>query len=248
MIKTLIVEDDALASDLLHALLQKYCTADIVVAGQARNVTEAFELIQLLEPELVFLDVELGSQTAFDLLSRFSFIPFKIVFISAFNQYALNAIKFSVLDYILKPIEISELVNAVAKVRQTLHVQQQAKVQALFDFLQKPAAVQQNIAIPTASGYHMIAIADILYCEANKEYTGFLLLQSPLMLASYNIGYYESVLPVNIFFRVHHSYMVNRQHIQRYIRGEGGELIMRNGLSVPVSRRKKQEFIEWLTQ
>jgi two-component system LytT family response regulator len=246
MLKAVLVDDDSRDREILELLLKKYCTEDITIAGNAESVDKAYQLILEIRPELIFLDVELGSQTGFDLLSRFSDFPFKIIFVTAYDRYAVQAIKFNALDYVLKPVEISELMHAVEKVKLTDRISIDIELKNLIHTLAHPHQKSNRIAIPVLNGYTMLRVEEILYCEANKEYTNIYCLNQHPICSSINLGEYEDLLKDYSFCRVHHSYLVNKDHVIQYIKGEGGQLMINKETMIPVSRRKKQEVMGWI--
>ncbi|MBN8698560.1 MAG: response regulator transcription factor [Chitinophagales bacterium] len=246
MLKTVIVDDDFRDRDILKQLLERYCPDEVEVAGSASNVAEAFLLIAEKKPGLVFLDIELGSESGFDLLKKFTQYPFRVIFATAHDQYAIQAIKFNALDYLLKPIEIAELVNAVQKVKESGHLSLDAELKNLVENLAHPHHKSNRVAIPVSNGYKMISVESILFCEAKKEYTYIHCRDQPTICSSVNLGEYEMLLANYSFCRVHHSFLVNKEHVKQYNKGEGGELLLENNMTIPVSRRKKQEVLEWL--
>lgn len=248
MLKAILVDDDPQDQDILSQLLFKYCANDVTVAGKAASVDESYRLILEARPDIVFLDVELGSANGFDLLRRFSGFSFRVIFITAHDRYAVQAIKFNALDYVLKPVEITELVKAVERAKQAEKVSVDAELKNMIYNLAHPHEKDNRIAITVLTGHRMVSVKDILFCEASKEYTNIHCLNSETICSSENLGEYEELLKGYDFFRVHHSYLVNKEHVKQYIKGEGGELILDKNRTVPVSRRKKTEVMEWLTK
>jgi Response regulator of the LytR/AlgR family len=248
MLRTLLIDDEAKARENLGILLQRYCKEDIELIGESENVENGYKDILALKPDLVFLDIEMGKGTGFDLLAKFDHYPFKVIFVTAYDQYAIKAIKFSALDYLLKPVTIKELTEAVNKAKKAVSYNKDAHFQALFDVIRKPQQKTNRIAIPVQDGYKLVPVDQIMFCQAQKEYTFINQVNGEAICSSLNLGEYEELLQEYDFFRVHHSYIINRQYIQRYVRGEGGEIITHNNQHVPVSRRKKDEFLSWLTQ
>jgi two-component system LytT family response regulator len=246
MLRAIIIDDDHRDKEVLAMMINKYCTPEISVIGSAENVDQAYKLILETGPDLVFLDVELGNETGFDLLLKFTDYPFRIIFFTAHDKYAIRAIKFSALDYLLKPIDISELVKAVQKTGLN-EKNFDGAIKNLLKTLSQPRNKTNQIAIPTLSGFQLLPVEEIIYCEANKEYTFIHCVSQPSICSSINLGEYEDLLEDYFFSRVHHSFIVNRHHVRQYIKGEGGELILTNNKKVPVSRRRKQEVIGWLT-
>lgn len=246
MLDTLLIDDEPKARENLRIMLEKNCP-EVVIRGEYGNIETAYSAIETINPDLVFLDIELGNATGFDLLGRFAQINFAIIFVTAFDQYAIRAIKSSALDYLLKPVSSKELVLAVNKAKTNVQ-QPNTRVQNLMEAIQSPKQKHNRIAVPHQNGFQMVAVENILFCAADKQYTYLHLADGNTICSSLNMGEYEELLALHDFFRTHHSYLVNRQHILRYIRGEGGEVIMDNHTSIPVSRRKKQEFLVWLTE
>jgi two-component system, LytTR family, response regulator len=248
MLNAIIVEDDPRDREVLEILLKKYCSNDVLIVGTAGNVEQGFKLITEIRPGLVFLDVELEDATAFDLLSKFSGFDFRVIFVTAYEKYAMQAIKFNALDYVLKPVEITELVKAVEKVRKAEQVSIGTELKNLIHTLAHPYHKSNRIAIPVQNGYKMVTIEDIQYCEAKKEYTYIYCMNQVPLCSSVNLGEYEELLHGYSFCRVHHSFLVNKDHVKHYVKGEGGEITTSNNTVIPVSRRKKPEVMEWLTR
>lgn len=247
MLRTLLIDDEARARENLRILLQRHCNGDVELIGESENVEKGYKDIIALKPDLVFLDIEMGKGTGFDLLSRFDHYPFKVIFVTAYDHYAIKAIKFSALDYLLKPVTIKDLVDAVNKANAAINYNKDAHFQALFDVIKKPRHKTNRIAIPVPDGYRLVSVDQIMFCQAQKEYTFINQVNGEIICSSLNLGEYENLLQEYDFFRVHHSYIINRQYILRYLRGEGGEIIISNNQHIPVSRRKKDEFMQWLT-
>lgn len=247
MIKAIIIDDEPKGRENLRILINKYCATAIEVIAECSDIETAYHQISALKPQLVFLDIELGNATGFDLLQKFKILGFKVIFVTAYDQYAVKAIKFCALDYLLKPIQADELVQAVKRAMDILNTGQQKRVDNMFQIMQKPLNSRNRIALPTEKGYELISVEEILYCEANKEYTNIYRQKGVPFCSSVNLGEYEELLTDYSFFRVHHSYIVNKQHIFSYQKEGGGEIIMDNKTVIPVSRRKKTEFLEWLT-
>ncbi|MBL7724314.1 MAG: response regulator transcription factor [Chitinophagaceae bacterium] len=246
MFKAVIVDDDPRDREVLEELLKKYCSQEIWLAAQAGDIDSAYRAILEHNPEIVFLDVELGAETGFDLLNRFSSFNFAVIFVTAYERYAMQAIKFNALDYLLKPVEIEELVKAVVKVKTREKKSVDEELKNLIQTLAHPHQKSNRIAVPVLNGYKMIAVQDIMYCEAQKEYT-YIYCQSQMPIcSSINLGEYEDFLTDYGFCRVHHSYLVNRDHVKQYIKGEGGELLINKDVQIPVSRRKKSDVADWL--
>jgi two-component system, LytTR family, response regulator len=247
MLNAIIIEDNFRDRELLEMLLSKYCINEINILGSAENISNGFKLIIETKPDVVFLDIELGTESSFDLLAKFDEYDFKVIFVSAYDKYAMNAIKSNALDFILKPIEISELLKTVHKLVKVEKLSVDVEIKNLLYNLSNPHEKSNRIAIPFLNGYKMVPVSDIMYCEANKEYTNIHCINKSIICSSINLGEYEDMLEGYSFCRVHHSYLVNKEYVKEYLKGEGGELLMDKGNMIPVSRRKKQEVVDWLT-
>jgi two-component system, LytTR family, response regulator len=247
MIRTIIIDDEKMARDNLVKLLTSHCSHEVEIIGEATEINDAYEKIKALRPQLVFLDIDLGAGTAFDLLSKFDGFFFKIIFVTAHDRFAIKAFKFNAVDYLLKPVQVLEVQEAVSRVIQATKSSHDTRLNNLFKFNQQPLNKSNTIAIPTEKGYQMLPVNEILYCTASKEYTNIYHKNGGYLCSAFNLGEYEELLAGYQFFRVHHSYLVNKEHITSYTKGEGGEVVMDNKAIIPVSRRKKAEFLEWLT-
>ncbi len=244
MIKAIIVEDEEKSARLLANLLSTYC-ADVVLLGSASTISEAIQLINLEEPDVLFLDIELQKETGFDLLKRFTTINFQLVFTTAFEQYALNAIKCSALDYLLKPIDVDELKAAVEKVqRQKLDKQVHLKLELLTQHIQNTNTQAIQIALATNEGLHILKVTEILYLESDRQYTTFFLTNGEKVMTSKNIGEYEDLLSTHNFFRIHHSYLINLAEVKKFVRDSGGMALMSNGVLLDISKRRKDAFLK----
>ena len=243
MIRTLIVEDEKRSARLLEKLLNEFCE-NIEVAGISYNVPDAYEKVINLKPELVFLDIEMQSETGFDLLKKFSEINFAIIFTTAYEKYALRAIKFSAIDYLLKPIDVADLTLAVSKVEQ---YQKKNLLKSNLDVLlhnfQNKNNDLQKIALSTSEGLHLISVTDINYCESDGPYTTFYLKNAKPIIVSKHLKEYEELLTPFNFFRIHNSYLINLREIKKYVRGDGGQVEMNDGTLLNVSKSRKDDLV-----
>lgn len=242
-IKTLLVDDEPLALKHLANLLEKNCP-ELEITAQAASVNEAVEKIQTNKPDLVFLDIELSGEKSFDILSRLKEISFELIFVTAYSQFGIQAVKHGATDYLLKPIPKKELIEAVEKVVKKIQHKRTLLTSTTSD---KISAVAGRIAVPTLEGLLFVDLSKIMYCESEGRYTRFHLNDEPKeILVSKNLGEYEGILPASIFIRVHHQTIVNIQYIHKYVRGRGGYVVLNNGKTVAVSSRKKDEFFDKL--
>ena len=242
MLRVVIVEDEVHSREALRSLLLEFCEG-IEIVGIADDIETAVPLIQQSNPDILFLDVELQTGTGFDLLDQLGEINFDIVFTTAFEQYAVKAIKLSSIDYLLKPIDIEELQKAVekAKVKRD-HDLQRLKLETLMSNL-GPAS-KKKICLSTNEGMEFINIQDIVFCEANGAYTKFILTNGTTILVSKNLKEYETILPDQSFMRVHNSFLINLAEVKKFVKSEGGYILMKNNSQISISPKKRDEFLE----
>jgi two-component system LytT family response regulator len=241
MIRALIVDDEPKNIRILHGLLQTYCTR-VQVIGEANGFHKALELIESSQPDLLFLDIEMPYGNAFDLLEKIMPVKFEIIFVTAFNDYALKAFRYSALDYLLKPVNIDELKAAVAKAEQKLD-QKNINLQ-LNNFINNfKKAELQKIALPLLDGLLFVPVPEITYLHAKGSYTDVHLHNGEIHTTARNIKDYEDMLSQDTFCRVHHAYFINVNHIKKYSRGRGGFIEMEDGAIIEVSARRKDEFL-----
>jgi two-component system LytT family response regulator len=246
MFTTLIVDDEAHARESLSKMLS-FNYPDIQVLGTASSADDAYEKIIKLNPDLLFLDIEMPNGTGFDLLTRFAKPTFKVIFVTGFDQYALNAIKFSALDYLLKPINAKELKEAVEKAISQLSNQKGlGDLKNLLSTLQNPRSRKNKLAIPTQQGLEMIEIQEIIRCEAANGYTIIHLQKDKPILSSRDLKTYQELLEDYDFFRIHDSHLIAHLHVQKVLNEDGGVVVMSNEIKLPIARRRKSDFLEWL--
>jgi|SRR5579863_658256 len=247
MINALIIDDEKHCSDNLLWQLNKYCP-EVDVRAICKTADEAMEEIRTRPPGLIFLDVEMPDKSGFDLLESLSDIQFHIIFTTAFNQYALRAIKFGALDYLLKPVDKDELRQAVGKfIKQETQISLN-QLTALLSHTRKHNDFSfQKIAFPTLHSYELVHLNDILVCESSSNYTNVRLTNGKTILVSKTLKEIEELLNMAPFFRVHHSWLVNLQYAIRYIKGDGGYLVLNNEMTVPVSRNKREDLLKYIT-
>ncbi len=247
MISAVIIDDEPKSIALTKIMLEKHCFADVQIVGIAKDIDSAFELICNVKPQLIFLDVELSHATGFDLLLKFNDYFFQVIFITAYVDYALQAFKHSAIDYLLKPLAPSDLITAVQKAKKAIQVSEKnIEVPHLLDLITKPNNKSNKITIAHEKGFTMIAVESIMYLEASNNYTIVHCLNDQRLITSTTLNAYEDFLSNYNFYRVHHSYIVNKDYILNYFKGEGGEIELINKELLPVSRRKKTEFLNWL--
>jgi two-component system, LytTR family, response regulator len=233
-IRTLIVDDEFRSRSSLRILLGHHFPW-VEIVGEGETVAEGIVLAQNLRPELLFLDIMLPDGSAFDLLDVLGGMQLKVIIVSAFPEHSVRAFKYATVHYLLKPIDLRDLQEAVQRVMVQSSAEDGANA--------VPVAPLESIALPTLEGFKLVPIADIAYCEADSNYTVFHFANGNTFMVSNNLGYYEEMLADQAFFRVHHRFLVHLLHIKAYHRGRGGWVEMANGKSVEVSARKRDSFL-----
>lgn len=245
MIKAIIVDDEPYCCETLSILLERYCP-QVTVTGSFHSGQEALAAIRSESPQLVFLDVEMPRMNGFELLEQIKNISFELIFTTSYDQYAIRAIRFSALDYLLKPICRDELQRSIQKMEQRSRFPLPQQIDMLFQKLQSPSAALSRIAIPTMEGLQMVTVDSILYCTSDSNYTCLYLKNAGQVIASRTLKEIEELLEDYSFLRVHHSNLVNLNEITKYIKGEGGYLLMSDGSTVNVSRSRKDSLLKRL--
>ena len=241
--RSIVVDDEILVAQNLDMLLNRYCP-DVTIEGIAHSAKDAEILIRDKRPDIVFLDVEMPHGNGFDLLKKFDQIDFGVIFVTAFDHYAIKAIKYSAIDYLLKPIDIDELVTAVEKAKVQLKSKSVNQgLNLLLSNLAQPAARLQKLTLPTVDGMMFVSIDDILYCKSDGNYTSFFLINGQNPMVTRQIGTYEDLLPEPLFCRIHRQYIINVNKVSKYIKGRGGYVVMSDGKMIDVSVRKKDDFL-----
>lgn len=244
MFRTLMIEDSADAAEKLRFLLSKYCTDKINLLAHAASGQDGIAAIQTHRPDLVFLDIELGDMTAFEMLERVDPIDFQVIFTTAHDHYAIKAIRYSAVDYLQKPIGREELLAAIARAENNPARMLREQVSQLSGHTQPKAALPEKIALTTAGGLVFKKIRDIVRCESDRMYTVVVMADGEKLVVSKPMGQLEEILEGRDFFRVHMSHLINMNHIRQFVRADGGYLVMDDGATVSVARNRKEEFLE----
>jgi two-component system LytT family response regulator len=247
MITAIIIDDEKHCSDNLQWQLKQYCPK-VEVKAICDNAEKGLEEIYNQQPQIVFLDVEMPGMNGFEMLEKLPEINFDMIFTTAFNQYAIRAIKFGALDYLIKPIDKDELLEAVDKVIKRTNGESLKQLTALLSHIKKNNDFSlQKIALPTLHGYELVPLINIMYCESKSNYTSICLNDRRQILISKTLKDIEELLNMQPFFRAHKSFLINLQYAIRYNRGEGGSLVLSNDIVIPVSRHKKEELLQLIT-
>jgi two-component system LytT family response regulator len=245
MIKAIIIDDEQHCIDTLGMQLTKHCP-DITLIASCRSGEEGIDAIKSLHPDIVFLDIEMPVMSGFQMLEKLSWTSFALIFTTSFDQYAIKAIRFSALDYLLKPVDSKELVAAVNKVKAQPKLPSAEQFDLLFSQLHHRVSDFNKTAIPTLEGYELLNNSQLLYCEADDNYTRFHMKDNKVIIATRMLKEVEEQLQeFSNFARVHHSFIVNMNEVSRYVRGEGGYLVMSDGSTVNVSRSRKDSLLKW---
>ena len=244
MIKAILVDDEIHGLETLGIHLADYCP-NVQVMEKCNSAKKALDAIHRLNPDLVFLDIEMPVMNGFELLEQFEEIPFAVIFTTSYDQYAIKAIRFSALDYLLKPVDPKELIAAVNKVDKQKNPPSNEQLKMLMDQLQHKDGRISKIAIPTTEGFELIPADEVVRCEADDNYTHIFLKNKTKIIASRTLKEVEEQLrEFPSFIRVHHSYIVNLNEVVRYVRGEGGYVVMTDGSTVNVSRSSKESLLK----
>ena len=244
MVTAIIIDDEQNGRIALRQKLQDYC-ADVELIGEAENGEDGMRLIEKQQPDVVFLDIEMPRMDGFEMLHRLPEKNFHLIFTTAYDQYAIKAIKYAAFDYLLKPIEIEELQLAVKRVgEKKLNKSSSNQLELLLENMLPKKNTYQRIAIPTSEGLQFIKLNEIIYLEANNNYTYFHLAGNQKYIVSRTLKDFEEMLPDDTFLRIHNSYVINKNFAERYIRGEGGQVVLSNGTVLDVAKRKKADFLK----
>jgi two-component system LytT family response regulator len=246
MIKTLLIDDEIDSILVLRKMLETFCP-EVEIVGTANGVESALEVICQTNPDLLMLDIEMTQGNAFDLLNQLRPIPFQVIFVTAFDGYALRAFKYSALDYLLKPVDIDDLRNAIARVvERPKRPDLTRQMEILLENMGALQLSSQKMAIPTLTGLKFVVVNDIVRFVAKGNYTTIYLSSGESIVATRAIREYEEILPNSIFYRVHHSHIINLTRILEYQKGRGGSIVMEDGSVIEVASRRKEEFLRKL--
>jgi two-component system LytT family response regulator len=238
--RAVLIDDEISNVENLSTLLEKHCP-QVTITATAQNVSDAVDAIEKYLPDLVFLDIQMGEQTGFDVLKLLPTRNFEVIFVTAYDQYGIQAVKFAALDYLLKPIDIEELVNAVNKAGYKLAKQiQTSQLDFLLQQLKKPETNVSKIALQMQSEIRYVALSEIVRCEADNTYTHFFLSSDEKILVSKSLKEYADLLCPSGFLRTHQSHLVNPKYVKSWLKEDGGVLLLMSGEKIPVSKPNKE--------
>lgn len=243
-IRSVIIDDEPGNIVTLSEMLKEYCP-EVLLVGTALNPLLGFDLISNEKPQLVFLDIEMPYGNAFDLLDKLAPVDFEVVFITAFNEYAIKAFKYSAIDYILKPVNIEELKGAVRKIHEKLQEKNvDERISNLLANMKQENTAVRKVALPTTDGIQFESVNDLVHLQAEGSYTRVYINGKKSILVSKNLREYEDILPDSNFCRVHHSHIINVNFVKKYFKGRGGYVEMEDGVTIEISVRKKNDFFD----
>lgn len=244
--RALIVDDELSNQENLQQLLKTYAD-DVTIVAVAGDVSEGVAAIQKHRPELVFLDIQLHGRSGFDLLRELDEINFAIIFVTAYDNYGIQAVKFAALDYLLKPIDIDELQAAVNKARMAIQqTKKNERLGHLLEYLKDEKQVSPRIALPMFSETRFVNVSDIIHCEADNTYTRFFLKDGEKVLVSKTLKEYADMLAPHGFLRTHQTHLVNTDYIKSWIREDGGSLLLKDNTKIPISKVNRTKVKDML--
>ncbi len=245
MLRAVVVDDEQHMRDTLIKMIEMYCP-DVVVAGQASGVTSGVAAIKAHHPDIVFLDIQMKDGTGFDLIYNLPSIHFKVIFVTAYDQYALQAFRCSAVDYLLKPVNPELLIEAVKRAGQMLQDHFNLRMKALEQNLRSENNQNKKVIVKTTESIHLLDVKSIISCESESSYTTIYTATGEKIMVAKTLRDYEEMLTDCGFYRVHKSWLINIWQIRRFERQDGGSIVMSNGLKVPVATRKRDELLHLL--
>lgn len=243
MLRSVIIDDEKKSRNTLSTLIERY-TNGVTVCAEATNVANGIKVINEVRPKLIFLDISMPDGTGFDLLDNLIDKKIELIFTTAYSEYAIKAIKMQAIDYLLKPINILELQNAINKVQDKIMTAEKSDNSSL-QYINKNAEhrYKDKIGISVNGGLEFLLFTDIIHLTAKGSYTSIYCKDNKTILSSHSLKEYEDLLPTEFFFRTHHSHIVNLLHIKHFHRGDGGYIIMNDNSEIALSRRKRKDFL-----
>jgi two-component system LytT family response regulator len=243
VLKAILIDDELNSLQNLQFKIQEYCSS-IKVVAQTQNPEEAIRMIGQHKPDVIFLDIEMPKMSGFKMLEQVPEIDFEVIFVTAYNHYAINAIRISAFDYLVKPVSIEDLQQTIERLGTFAVRKSRERADVLKKNLANPKSQEDQIAIPTNDGLEFLQIKQIIRIESSSNYSKLFLLSGQHLLVTRQLKDFEELLQDYRFYRVHHSHLINLNFITRYIRGDGGQIVLRNGDMIDVSRRKKEVFLK----
>jgi two-component system LytT family response regulator len=246
MTRAIIIDDEQHCINRLSGLLEEHCKDTVHLMDSFQSVEEGIAAIKKFQPDLVFLDVQIHDKTGFDLLKQLDEINFELIFTTAFEKYAVQAFKFSAIDYLLKPVDKDDLMLAVQKLNQkNSKAEASGKLEVLFHNLKGQS---KRICVPVINGLVFLQVSDIIRCESDVNYTTIFLKDKQKLMVAKTLKEFEEMLTEYNFFRVHNSHLINLSYIKNYVKGKGGYVVLNDGSEIEVSSRRKEAFLKKLAE
>lgn len=244
MIKSILIDDEKNALEMMEWLLKTYCP-QVEIVAMCNSAEMGIEAINRYKPDVIFLDIEMPRMNGFDMLEQFDKLFFDVVFCTAYDQFAIKAFKYSALNYLLKPVDPDDLKATITRIEERKTIPTKEQFELLLQNINQPAkTTPQRIALTTNDGLIFVPTADIIYCEAESNYTHVILTGGKKILISKVLKEIDEALSGPDFYRVHSSFLININHIKKFVRGDGGYIVMDNDATVSISRNRKQEFMD----
>lgn len=248
MIRCILIDDEKNALEMMEWLLKTYCP-QVKIEAMCHSAEMAIEAIRQHKPDLVFLDIEMPRMNGFDMLEHFDKLFFDVVFCTAYDQFAIKAFKYAALNYLLKPVDPEDLKVTIRRVEEKANVPTREQIDLLVNGMkqtQRPTAAR--IALTTGDGMLFVSTSDIIFCQAESNYTTVVLSNGKKIVVSKVLKDIDEALAGPDFFRIHNSFLVNINQIQKYVRGDGGYVVMNDGTTISISRSRRQEFMEMFSK
>lgn len=244
MIHCVLIDDESHSLEMTEWLLKTYCPT-VIIDAMCNSGEAGIAAIQQYRPAVIFLDIEMPHMNGFDMLEQFDVLFFDVVFTTAYDQFAIKAFKYSALNYLLKPIDPEELKETISRIEQKSLVPTKEQMDLLMQHVKLPSKnTPTRIALTTGDGMLFVSTSDIIYCQAESNYTAVVLTTGKKILVSKVLKDIDEALSGQDFYRIHNSFLINMSHINKYVRGDGGYVVMKDGASVSISRSRRQEFME----
>ncbi|MES2680150.1 MAG: LytTR family DNA-binding domain-containing protein [Bacteroidota bacterium] len=245
MLKVIVVDDEENVREALGQLLESH--PEVTVCASCASLSSAVTAIKQYHPDILLLDIEIGKENGFDIFKHFPQPDFRVIFITAYQQYALQAFRFSALDYLLKPVDPDLLADALKKATDVIDKEKiTTKIDSFLHNINDLSKDTKKIVLKTAETIHLVHLRDIMYCEADRSYTNFYLADKSRIMVSTTLGDYEELFNDYGFFRIHQSFLLNLSYFKRFEKGDGGKVILTNNSALPVATRKKDQFLQRL--
>ena len=243
MVRCILIDDEKNSLEMMEWLLKTYCP-QVKIEAMCNAAADGIEAINKYKPDVVFLDIEMPHMNGFDMLEQFDTLFFDVVFCTAYDQFAIRAFKYSALNYLLKPVDPEDLKITIQRIEEKKSSPSKEQIELLFQTMKQTRPTAQRIALTTGDGMIFVPTQDILYCQAESNYTSVLLVGGKKIVVSKVLKDIDEALSGTDFFRIHNSYLVNLNHISKFVRGDGGYVVMDDGATVSISRSRRQEFME----